>query len=332
MRVGLVVLTYNNHTPDFSLSFQEVLKSLCSQNFSGKIDVLFVDNLSSSIFTDSLNKFCEENSKTNISFSYISEKIPHNMYSAWNLGFYVFRTCHLYDVLGVSSDNDWLTTPIALQGAIDEFQNKSVGVVSIRSESDITVMGEDGNVIFPRLLENGEGAYYLTIDELLNFHLGFFSSDFLEHYDYRYIDILPSFGTESLLNFFCLGADKVWAMTRTSILANGKSRFHSPKTKSKPQGFTGYLIDPIIGKNFEQLILPGKSVGLGFQCWQRFAKLKGLTAMGGYWMDYDPSFYDENGKHKNPESLKKYLKDNMFLPFPDYKGRIEKSVYNFKMS
>ena len=331
MRIGIVIVTYKIAS-EFSTSFKEVLNSICSQKFSGKIDVLFVDNLSNSMFVEKLHKFCDENSREDLSFSYVSENQSFPMYSSWNLGMYIFKTKHSYDALGVSSDNDWLTTTIALQGAIDEFQDQSVGIVSIKPESDVTVVMDNGKYAFPRLLEPGKGPLILSIDEVLHFHIGFFSSYYLEEYDYRYPDVLQSFGTESLLGFFCLGIDKKWAMTRTSVVANGTFRHPPPKNSPpKAQGFLGFLVDPVVGKTFEQLMLPGKSVGLGFQCWQRFARLKGLEAMGGYWNEYDPSFYDGNGRHKNPEILKKYLKDNMFLPNPDYAGRFERSIQYLNM-
>lgn len=340
MRVGIVVLTYNNNS-EFSAPFGELLNSIRAQKFSGNIDVLFVDNLSGPAFIEKLHKFCDENSRENISFSYISEKQSCPMYTSWNLGMYIFKTNkNSYDAVGVSSDNDWFTIPTGLQGAIDEFQDQSVGIVTPRSESDITVVLDNGQYAFPRLLELGDGPIVLSIDEALNFHVGFFSSYYLEEYDYRYPDVLQSFGTESLLGYCCLGIGKTWTMTRSSILANGKVRYPPRRlskrerrnNKLKPQGFLGFLIDPVVGKTFEQLMLPGKSVGFGFQTWQRFAKLKGLEAMGGYWMDYDPSFYDEEGKHKNPEILKKYLKDNMFLPNPDYEGRLKNSIQHLNMN
>ena len=356
MRIGLVVLTYNKKSSTISEPFREVLHSIQSQKFSGHIDVLFVDNLSSRPFIETIHKFCSKNSKDNITFSYVSESKAFPMYSSWNLGLHVFKTRGSYDALGVSSDNDWLVGTDALQGAIDEFQDPSVGIVSVLSEFDSTVRLDNGEYAFPRLLEPGDTPLVLSIDEIIHLHVGFFSSYYLKEYDYRYPDVMLSFGPGSLPGFFCRVIRKTWTLTRSSVLANGSFRYppnNSGNTKRVTKrmlaarrrrralkadiksgsraGFSGFLIDPSVNKTFEQLMLPGRSVGLGFQTWQRFAKLKGLEGMGGYWVDYDPSFYDEEGKHKNPEILKKYLKENMFIPVPDYEGRLKNSIQYLNM-
>jgi len=284
MKIGIVVLTYNKQTPEFSKPFQEVLNSMQSQKFSGHIDVLFIDNLSGPAFIENIHKFCSENSK---------------------------------------------------DGAIDEFQDPSVGIISVLSEFDSTIRLDNGKYAFPRLLEPGDTPLVLSIDEIVHLHVGFFSSYYLKEYNYRYQDVMLSFGPGSLPGFFCRGIGKTWTLTRSSVLANGSFRYPPLKEKKKKKlaiaGFSGFLIDPSVNKTFEQLMLPGKSVGLGFQNWQRVAKLKGLEGMGGFWMDYDPSFYDESGKHKNPDILKKYLKDNMFILDPDYEGRLKNSIQYLNM-
>jgi len=341
MRAGIVMLTYNEPYSALSECFQTILNSLSSLQFpEGQLDVLFVDNKSGPEYLKSLHTFCETHTRDGLTFSYLSESETSAMFNSTNLGFHTFRSRHDYDILAYSADDVWLNAPGDFSAAVLEMQaDPSIGILSIQSEWCNSIMHPDNHSLsyFPRLESRGGPPIAMTPEELVCFHFGLFSREYLEAYDYRYPDAFQSFGSEGILHFFTAAAGLSWSMSRSSVLCNGKFRYQYPKLGRyikkcakqgrtahpwREKGFSGMLIEPSIGKTFEELIAPGKPLGLGFNCWQRIAQLGPDV---GFWMDYDPECY-EDGKLKDPEALKSYLKENMFLPSPEYDARIERAT------
>ena len=329
-RVGVVVCTYNieNHMPVW---IQNVLNGINMQQFPGQVDVLISDNKSSKQFLDILDQYCEANTVGNKTYSYISYPDQTGLFNTLNLGLHLLSSTHNYDYFAYSSDDNWLQSEDGLKLATDEFCDSSIGIVSIQSNLD--------NTVRPLLVLNSlKGpSVTLSLEEHVNLHFALFSREFMQAYNFRYMDAIVAYGNESLLRFFCEAIGKQWVMSRSSTVFNGKkNRFiRNAKKKGAQKGAPmGYFVAPEVGMSMKDLLETGKSVGMGFNCWYSPLPHKAKQGMklpaDFFIMDCDPACY-KNGKCKDRESLFRFIKDNMFIKNPRYNERLSKSTRRIKL-
>jgi len=320
MRIGIVVCNYNVQQSEIPNYIGSVLTGLAAQLFPGKIDILVADNMSSPAFLKSLGKFCESNSNEKRSFSYISEPMHQTLWNSLNLGFYALKSHCECDIFGYSSDDVWFNVSDihGLERVVKEFDDPSLGIVSVQTNID------NAERSYKNLNSTSGTSVKLKLWEIINLHFMLFSKEFMETYDYRYVDTVI-WGNESLLPFMCAAIDKDWLLSRKSMVNNGKR-----KKRKKPKGSVmGFHVVPEHAKSLKEMLSPGHSVGLGFNCFNRIAKLtkqqiKGLPGEF-FWMDYDESLYDEHNRCKIKDQLLSFIKNNIFLKSTDYSNRLEKA-------
>ena len=263
MRIGIVVCTYNVQSQNLPVYIYNVLTGINIQKFDGHIDVVISDNKSSQIFLDTLGQYCQANTVGNKTFSYISYPIQTGLFNTLNLGLHLLSLKRDYDCLAYSSDDNWLQTDNCLAKAVAEFQNPSIGIVSIQANLDNSVQACSSL----QFVEGGP-SIILDLDEHVNLHFMIFSRVFMQAYDFRYMDALISYGTESILGFFCEAIGKKWIMSRATSVFNGKKIKSIRNKRNKRNGVThGYFVDPEVGMSMKELLESGKSVGIGFNCW-----------------------------------------------------------------
>jgi len=326
MRIGIVVCNYNIQQASFPPWIDQVLKGLKAQSFPGKLDILVADNMSSPAFLKTLENFCQEHSTPDRTFSYISEPEHQTLWGSLNLGYHALHTHGEYDIFGYSSDDVWFHEhdTHGLERAAREFDNPDLGIVSVQTNID------NAERSYKNLNSTKGESVKLKLWEIINLHVMLFSNEFMKTYDYRYIDTII-WGNESVLPFMCAAIDKDWLLSRRTTLNNGK------KTKrKKPKGSEmGFYVVPEHAKSLKEMLSPGKSVGLGFNCFNRIAQLtrEQEKSLPGefFWMDYDESLYDENNRCKTKDQLLEFIKNNLFLKSTDYSGRLARASKLLKM-
>ncbi len=304
MRIGIVVTLWHYVPGKIPKHLLNVFKSLNMQDIDGKIDVLFVDNQSSDSFLSALNPKCQEYSNDKVSFSYISEKDYYYHFSSMNLGFYVLNQHAHYDVFGYSADDIYFTYPDGLRKAIEKLADPEVALVSAQCDYD--------NAPKELIHYNSAQTMKVRLGECVNLHLMLFSRKYMEAYDFRYPDMIQSWGSESLLTYMCAAIDKCWTLCCESKSSNAK-KWNKNIRSNKKKGMSGYMT--YSGISFEGLFQEGSSVGMGFQDFLVPYHRK------SYCQSHDPSLYDENGKCKDRDKLLLYIKNNLFVKPTNYQER-----------
>jgi len=306
MRVGLVVVTYKYKTvvPDYVQNIFSVL----SQHV-GQLDVLFVDNLSDPIFTNDLREKCIAHSNERVSFSYISERNYVTLFLSMNLGFHILRNAHEYDVIGYSASDVWLEHPNGLQRALNDF-SENIAIVSAQANWD-----NAPDILANKYDIDGDTSLRIEIGDVVNLHFILFSRAYLNAYDFRYPDVLRSFGTENFLSFCAAAIGKHWVISRQARLRNARI---NPDSRIPPKGIKGF--STVTGISLHDLISPGIPVGMGFQSFAKGAPPYNLP----YYAEHNPSLY-KNGICHSPEPLFRYLKSYLFLPGTEYDARFQRS-------
>lgn len=324
MRLGIVVTIWNTNVIEFYV--ENLLNGISSQVVDGFIDVLFVVNKSSDDFALALAAKCKEYSNDKVSFSYISERDYHYHFSSMNLGFYVLSNHAQYDYFGYSADDVWLEQNNQVAIALKEFSDPEVALVSLRCEYDNTAS------FYPWYDEGmGEECIKVRLGECVNLQFMLFSREFMEAYNFRYIDMLTCFGTESLLSYVCAGVDKYWVLCRKTDLKNlkinprkwtlgEKALKHRKKAgRNKVKGLTGWFVAS--EKSLQETIEHGYKLGLGFQGFVESLPSED-RAIYVYGIAHNPALYNDNEKCKNKEALYQYIKDNLFVLNPPYEERM----------
>ena len=214
-------------------------------------------------------------------------------------------------------DDIWFSEPDGLEKVIKEFEQPDIGIVSPHVGWDNT------HPCFPHLIDEAGGTVVVKVGEHINLHFTVFSKYFMEKFNYRYVDILGAWGTESLMAFQCASIGKKWLLHRGAKITNGRNQaIPKAKRKRRSRGVNGlFLRDK--AKSLEEVFRPGYEVGLGFQVWNSVAGLPMDQVYGGFWMDYNKSLYTESGEIKDPEPLYRYLIENMYMPDIDYQSRFD---------
>jgi len=320
MRIGIVVCNYNVPQASMPVYINSVLTGLAAQSFPGKIDIIVADNMSSAAFLKTLAAWCQENSNDKQSFSYISEPSHQTLWGSLNLGFHTLKSHGDYDIYGYSSDDVWFK-PGDIHGlelAVKEFDDPSLGIVSVQTNLD------NAERSYKNLNSTAGRSVKLKLREAINLHFMLFSKEFMKTYDFRYVDTVI-WGNETLLPFLCAAIDKDWLLSRKATLHNGKR-----KKRKKPKGSVmGFYVVPEHADSLKTMLSPGHSVGLGFNCFNRIARLTEQQIQGlpgeFFWMDYDDSLYDENNRCKTKDQLLSFIKNNIFLKNTDYSNRLKQA-------
>lgn len=313
MNVLVVIATYKeaNAIPAYLLhNLQGWLRQDCDAN----IDVIISDSISSPSFDRETRKFCVENSNDKIKFHYISNKSHDTLFVSINLGFRFMKDKY-YDYYVYCSDDTELSKPNDLSKILQVFDRQpDAGIVSARVNID------NAALCHPYNNDKGDGSdLKIRLGESVNLHLMCFSRYFMEQYGFKYPDVLVSYATETLLTFFAKAIRKEWYLCRRVKVKNLKHMKRLPKHlrrpghKKKNIGITGYGIYKNFA-TFDQLFKDGVSRGLGFETWRRIQKKSDeKRSPNPYWYMPDMNCY-EGDQCKDPERLKAYILDNMYVP------------------
>lgn len=286
------------------------------------IDVVLVDNLSTDHFYNFLVDFCKKNNSSNIKFHVLSLTDEHiSGFQAFNLGIHALKKNKHYDYIVYSADDVIMTKPDDLSTVLQCF-NKDSSIVSARMDRDNCNWNFNGlyDAYFesPMVVKLGEGP---------NGHFLVFSSFFIEKYNFKYPDIIIAWGNESNLSFLCEAIDQKWLVCCKVLFHNGFVKEEKPHYKSENRGFKIHKNE----RSFDNIFIPGASVGLGFMTWRGYAqyspKMKRKEKAGdlGPWYPYDSNAYDENGKCKNKEAMYNYILENLYSKNINYEQLLSRS-------
>ncbi|MHA2279439.1 MAG: hypothetical protein ACXAC5_00910 [Promethearchaeota archaeon] len=319
IRIGIVVCSWNE-PKNIPRYLSLVLENWKNQRHPFHVDVLVSDNVSSPRFINQLAGWCKNNSSNHTTFSFISESTPRVLFDTVNLGFFTLKNSGEYDFLAYNADDIWFSEPDALAKVIKEFEQPDIGVVSPH-------VGWDNSLAcLPHLFDEAGGTVVVKVGEHINMHFVVFSRYFMQKFNYRYVDVLGGYGTESFTSFQCASIGKKWLLHRGAKITNGRNP-SIPKFKRRRRGNNGFFVQDK-SKSLEEVIRPGYEVGLGYQVWNTVIGCEETSRAigripGNFWMDYNKSLYTESGEIKDPEPLYRYLIENMYLPDVDYQSRFD---------
>jgi glycosyltransferase involved in cell wall biosynthesis len=145
--------------------------------------------------------------------------------------------------------------------------------------------------------------FEIPVGRACNLHTQLFSNEIFKAYDNKIIpDIFIAYCTESVFSFVSAGVSQKWIILKDIVLEHLKSvdgatsGFHhiGPRGDSTNNLFGGLDIREIV-KNPEAW-----ESGFGYE------EMQGV-------FPHDPSQYDSDGFAKQPERLKEFIRENMFL-------------------
>ena len=331
----VIVPTYKmNNVSDY---IQATLDAILKQNVNeANIDLVVVDTLSSAVFRTNLSKWllsCKVSLNFNGTIRIFGYNEPLPVFNAFNLAIYICKKNKDYNFVLYCADDVILTKSDDLSVILNTFKDSQACLVSARVDHDNVGHYFHYDLDEPYPLK-------IAIGENVNLHCMAFSEDYLNKYDYKYIDVISGWGSESMLPFVCAAIEKDW------VICNKVKLYHSHqrKLKEKVRGPTSLNYCTYKGiKTYKEVLEPGVSVGIGFEtfranplyipgiqasvnkyhakCKRKGKPINPNWCLPDFWCDYDKSCYDENGRSKTPEKLYEYIKEYLFLP---------KNIFNYE--
>lgn len=300
-RILIVIPTFKikNGVPDF---LKRTLLSIFKQKVDYFIDVVISDTLSPYLLDDlvyfikSVKYCCLINDNVFVECVHYEDHLT--VFQAFNTAVKYAIQKQKYDYIIYCSDDTELPSSADIYDILSVFKNENVAVVSGKLNRDHS--GPNPTCKYNDI----NSPVKIRLGENVNLHFIVFSNYFMQKYDYKYPDIMGSYGTEGLFTFLCAAINKEWWVTAEDLV-----NLHFP---AKHKGIVGHSICKNF-KTFREIFEPGIKFGLGFECWRKFANDYHQSDTE-YWSDYDKSCYDSDEKCLYADELYSYMKENLFLP------------------
>ncbi len=225
-----------------------------------------------------------------IMYNWIYDILPlnvtfnHTVNKCFNICGYFDCVTYIDSGVNLGSEN-----PHILRHMWEKYLTKEYSMVAYPVDTD---MGLDQWKI--KLPKNSD--FEIPLGKATNLHLQLFGREIYEAYGERILpDIFASDTSESIFTFMCAAVGKKW------ILCNGKPIRHRQGVDGPSVGFRNRK--PLLfktEKNINEICDDGASVGFGYEECRPILK-------------HNPSFYDNDGRHRNPEILKNFIKNNCFI-------------------
>lgn len=302
-----------------------IVYNICG--ISGREDVnYYVDCLESLLNqTDNKNKiaisgclnrqavkeYLRERFQGRVIFNFIDEKLPVNVTFNRTVQRCVQEYGHFKGYLYVDSGINLAHDLYAIQKLSSIHNEGKYAMVASRTDTDAGTFlwfnkGKD------HYDESGQEVLFkdkhleIPIGKTVNLHCQIFDNELFLNFDNRLMpDIFASYCTESVFSYLCAAIGKKFIVSKNVIARHvvgmdGASSGFSPKENSFPP-WQHTFIAPAPDTILNLISNPeAKESGLGYEECQNI-------------LPHDPSKYNEDGSCKDPERLKKFIKDNLFL-------------------
>jgi len=152
-----------------------------------------------------------------------------------------------------------------------------------------------------KLFQNGD--FIIPVGKAVNLHVQIFSNTIQQYYGRCWPDIFASYCSESVFSFVCAAIKQKWVISK-DVIAHHVRVTHSNSAGFSPlhwtlQGKPTYD-HPFLVPSVLDIMTEGWKYGLGYEeCKQVIM--------------HDPQHYNDHG-YCNNDSLKEYIKNNLFLP------------------
>jgi hypothetical protein len=232
-----------------------------------------------------------------ISFNFTKDKITVNQSFNHTVQMAVQQFGEFESYLYVDSGINFRDQTTALEDAWNLFKSGPYGMVTLQASNDTGFkpwFGHEGHFT--------EEHFEIPIGRACNLHTQLFSNEIFKSYDNKIIpDIFVAYCTESVFSFVAAGVSQKWIIMKDLVLEHLKSvdgatagfNHVGPKGDSTNNLFGGLDIKQIVAKP------EAWDSGFGYE------EMQGV-------FPHNPEKY-ENGFAKEPEKLKEFIRENMFL-------------------
>lgn len=261
------------------------------------LDIVLSDVVSSDGVREEIRQYAKANSKPNKNFTIICHNTNVPVYISFNLCIKHFNTLNKYDYFIYSSEDCVMTLENDLTNILSDFKySPNVGQVT-------GLVNLDNTIFYKHYDAHKKNAqpFKIQLSESINMHFSVWSYEFMSKYDFKYVDVLTAYATESLYTFLHAAVGTEWVHCRKVLLSHQRSK--------KPKGYLGYEVFKQY-RSIESIFKPGMDVGLGFECWM--ASLR--SEKRKHWYPIKKGVYSKRGVCKKPDRLHEYIKNNLFIP------------------
>ena len=300
--------------------FLNNLNQWSNQNipYDWHLDVVVSDVLGTPEFRRLLALDLENRNTANKRFWSVQFNENNPVYVTFNLCIKHFNKTGEYDYYIYCSEDCVMSSASDLVTIIrDSKYHPNTGHVSVLVDNDNTNSYHHYNAYDP----NGH-PMIVALTESINMHFSVWTNFFMKKYDFKYVDIINAYATESIYTFLNAAIGTKWVHCRKVRLQH--QRCH------KQKGYLGY--DTFRNfRDLESIFGPGVPLGLGFECWmdmipEERKKAKPWDPLRFCHMPNRKAYSKETGECKQPEKLYQYIKENLFVPKSvfDYDQEINK--------
>ena len=240
----------------------------------------------------------EEEFGDEVSYCYLDAVVPVNISSNFAVIETVKAMGEFSGYVYVDSGMNFENQTGVLSKAHQELIENDYGLLSIQASNDNGFkawLGFDGPIV--------DQNFVIPPGRACNSHIHLFPNEFYKAYNGRLQpDIFVAYCTESTFSFFAAGIGKRWAILKDVIV------HHDRGVDGATSGFdhTGPRRNPannlLCGLDMDDILRRPDAWTSGF----------GYEEISGVFV-HNPDMYDDLGNHKNPELLRKFLNDTMFL-------------------
>ena len=277
------------------------------------LDIVISDESSSDLFRQELEIDLKKRTTDNKRFFSIYHNNHNTVHITFNLAIQYFKAMNNFTYFIFCSDDCMMINNKDLSTLLSVFQHSTdIGQVTALVNRDNAAKW------YPKYsgFEKDSLPVYVSLGEAVNIHLSIYSKFFMEKYDYKYIDVLTAWATESVGTFLHAAIGTRWAHCKSVQLK------HPKNVKPIQKGYSGYNTY----KNFrsiESIFEGGVQLGLGFECWMNLPELHSTKENRKKMLKWDKykfchmfnkKVYSKTGECKNKEKLYNYIKENLFLP------------------
>ena len=286
-------------------SYIKSIHSILNQNFQN-YRIVVSSCLNSSLARNILvNEFGDK-----VSYNFINDKLPVNITFNHSVQKMVENYNEADGYLYIDSGIDFENNKSVLKDLYELHKSGPYGMTASRTNTDAGTFlwfkkgsGQSDESGQEDLFENGN--FIIPVGKTTNLHVQIFDNKIFKEFEKRILpDIFASHCTESTFSFINAALCKKFIIAKHHILSHntsmdGASSGFRPEYINKPPW--KHLLD-YAHKTIEEIILDPEAHASGF----------GYEECQNILM-HNPDCYEENGFAKNPERLKKFIINNIYL-------------------
>lgn len=304
MRVLAVFNTCGISGRDNTAFYIENINSLLSQDYKD-MDIVISDCCSPEPVRQRL---IAEFGERGVKFIFVDSVVPVNV--TFNLAARVFTEQYgeyegyLYIDSGIRfTDNNSISRLAA------RLDNPNSAMIASRTNTDSGIFlwfglgnGFGDESAQDQLFANGD--LIIPVGKALNLHVQIFTKDIYKAYNRKLMpDIFASYCTESTFSFVTAGIGKDWIMTH-DVIAEHRHGMDGGSSGFKPEALTYPPWQHTFGTSRTMFDIIGNPEAA--ECGFGYEECQSILL-------HNHAVYDENGKHENPEALKKFVANNIYL-------------------